>query len=126
MRFEITAPLLGAAYCHCTRCRRRTGTAASVSGQTAPGSFHVVEGAEEIRRWAPPDGAEKAFCGRCGSALFSRVPGDPPRIGVRLGALDQDPGVRPTHRQYTAYAVSWEPIPDDGLPRFPEARPSDA
>ena len=43
-------------------------------------------------------------------------------LGVRLGSFDADPGVRPSFRQYVAYAASWEPIPDDGLPRFPERR----
>ena len=42
--------------------------------------------------------------------------------GVRLGALDGDPGIRPQHRQFVAYAAVWEPIPDDGLPRFPEGK----
>jgi len=40
---------------------------------------------------------------------------------VRLEPFDSDPGVRPSHRQYVAYAAAWEPIPDDGLPRYPEA-----
>ena len=39
---------------------------------------------------------------------------------MRLGAFDGDPGVRPRAHQFVAYAASWEPIPDDGLPRFPE------
>jgi hypothetical protein len=42
---------------------------------------------------------------------------------VRLGAFDADPGVRPGIRQFVAYAAPWEPIPDDGLPRFPERAP---
>jgi len=41
---------------------------------------------------------------------------------IRLGTFDSDPGVRPSYRQFVAYAASWEPIPDDGLPRFPESR----
>jgi hypothetical protein len=41
-------------------------------------------------------------------------------MSVRLGAVDGDPGVRPRHRQYVAYAAVWEPIPDDGLPRYAE------
>jgi hypothetical protein len=44
---------------------------------------------------------------------------------VRLGALDDDPGVQPSARQFVAYAASWEPIPDDELPRFPERRIAD-
>jgi hypothetical protein len=40
-----------------------------------------------------------------------------------MGTFDQDPGVRPSYHQYVAYAVPWETIPDDGLPRHPESRP---
>jgi hypothetical protein len=119
--FEVTEPLLGAAYCHCTRCQHRTGAGASPNGRTAPGSFQIVRGEDRIRSWAPPDGAEKFFCGDCGSALFSRnAEGG---VGIRLGVLDRDPGIRPSAHQFTAYAASWESIPDDGLPRHPEASP---
>jgi hypothetical protein len=44
-------------------------------------------------------------------------------VGVRLGAIDGDPGVRPTARQFVAYAAPWEPIPDDGLERHDERMP---
>ena len=63
------------------------------------------------------------FCSRCGAHLWSRHPTDPSIVSVRMGAFDEDPGVRPSHRQYVAYAAAWEPIPDDGLPRYPEGRP---
>jgi hypothetical protein len=125
VRFALTAPLVSAIYCHCTRCQHRTGTAASASGRAQPGSFRVVEGEDRLRAWKPEGGAEKWFCGDCGSALFSRVPGDVPVIGVRLGAFDGDPGIRPSAHQFVAYAAPWEPLPDDGLPRFPEARSRD-
>ena len=70
---------------------------------------------------AADSGAEKWFCGDCGSALFSRDPNDPERIGVRLGAFDSDPGIRPSMRQFVAYAAPWEAIPEDGLPRHQES-----
>jgi hypothetical protein len=125
IRFEVTAPLVSASYCHCTRCRRRTGTAASVNARAAPGSFRIVAGAERLGSWAPEGGAEKLFCGECGSALFSRRPGpDGIIISIRLGAFDDDPGIRPQWHQYVAYAAPWQPVPDDGLPRYPEARPA--
>jgi hypothetical protein len=123
VRFALSEPFVSASYCHCTRCQRRTGTAASANGRAAPGSFRVVQGEEHVRAWAPEGGAEKHYCGRCGSHLFSRAPGDPPTIGVRLGAVDGDPGIRPQWHQFVAYAASWEAIPDDGLPRYDEGRP---
>jgi hypothetical protein len=123
VRFEVNEPLVSSGYCHCTRCQRRTGTAAAVSGRIAPGSLRVTAGEELLDSYDPPDGFSKIFCSACGSALWSRNPQDPKVISVRLGAFDHDPGIRPSYRQYVAYAVPWEPIPDDGLPRFPEARP---
>jgi hypothetical protein len=123
VRYEVGAPPLYAGYCHCTRCRRRTGGSASLSARVQPGSFTVVEGEDLIAVYAPPGGFEKAFCSRCGSGLFSRDPDDHEAIGVRMGSFDGDPGVRPSYRQYVANAAPWEPIPDDGLPRHPEARP---
>ena len=38
--------------------------------------------------------------------------------------FDGDPGVRPSARQFVAYAAPWEPIPDDGLPRYDERMPA--
>lgn len=121
VRFEITAPLLSANYCHCTRCQRRSGTAASANARSQPGSFRVTEGDESLRAWKPRGGFEKWFCGECGSALFSRDPEDSGRVAVRLGAFDSDPGIRPSVRQFVSYAAVWEAIPDDGLQRFEES-----
>jgi hypothetical protein len=122
VRFEITEPLGEAGYCHCTRCQRRTGTAASVQAGVPHGALRVVQGEELVREWQPEDGFAKCFCSVCGSALWSRRPGGEIRA-VRLGALDGDPGVTFSYRQYVAYAAPWEPLPDDGLPQYPEARP---
>lgn len=123
VRFEIEAPLVAAAYCHCTRCQRRTGTAVQASARLTPGSLKVIAGDDQLRGWAPGEGLERVFCGACGSAVFARDPDGAVSI-VRLGAIDGDPGVRPQARQFVAYAAPWEPIPDDGLPRFPERLPS--
>jgi hypothetical protein len=122
VRFEVTEPPVSAGYCHCTRCQRRTGTAASAQARLAPGSLVIKEGEDLVRAYQPEDGFAKLFCSNCGSSLFSRSPDDPSVISVRLGAFDGDPGIRPQWRTFVAYAAPWEPIPDDGLERFPEQR----
>lgn len=124
VQFEVTEPLLGAAYCHCRRCQRRTGTTFSLNSRAQPGTFRVLTGRDRLNAWKPRDGSEKWFCGDCGSALFTRDPADPELVGIRMGAFDDDPGVRPSHHQFVAYAAPWDPIPDDGLPRYPERPPS--
>jgi hypothetical protein len=122
VRFEVTEPLQFAGYCHCTRCQRRTGTGAAVSARIVPGSLRVLAGEANVKSYRPPDGFAKVFCSNCGGALWSQSQKDPGIISVRMGAFDADPGVRPSYRQYVNYAAKWEPIPDDGLPRFPEAK----
>jgi hypothetical protein len=121
VRFEVNAPLLGALYCHCKRCQRRTGTAFSVSGLTQPGSLAITAGGDAVATYDPGEGGwRKSFCGRCGSHLYTTHPENEELLSVRLGALDQDPGVRPNAHQFVDYAAPWEPVPDDGFPRFPE------
>ena len=123
VRFELTEPPVSASYCHCTRCQRRTGAAASAQARIVPGSLRILSGEELLRAFEPDGGAGKVFCSACGGALWSVNPEDGEIMSVRMGAFDSDPGVRPAYRQYVAYAAPWEPIPDDGLPRYSEARP---
>jgi hypothetical protein len=121
----VAEPLVSAGYCHCTRCQRRTGTAASAQARVVPGSLRITSGEELVHAYEPPDGFAKLFCSACGSALFSRNPADPDVMSVRLGAFDSDPGVRPLYRQFLASAAAWESVPDDGLPHFEGRRPSE-
>jgi hypothetical protein len=123
VRFELTRPVEAAGYCHCTRCQRRTGAAASANARIDGRDFRFVSGEHLVKAWRHPDGGfEKCFCSECGAHLFSRDPENHDRMAIRLGAFDGDPGVRPAWHAFTAYSAPWEPIPDDGLPRYEEAR----
>jgi hypothetical protein len=124
VRFEVSEPLLGALHCHCKRCQRRSGTGSTINARTVPGSFDLLSGADRIHAWDPGDGGWlKAFCVECGSHLYSAGPEDTTLVSVRMGVFDDDPGVRAGGHQFTAYAAPWAPVPDDGLPRFPERMP---
>jgi len=73
VRFEVTEPLVSALYCHCTRCQRRTGTAASGQARSDGRTFRYRQGEDMGKAWRHPEGGfEKCFCGDCGSALFRR------------------------------------------------------
>jgi hypothetical protein len=122
VHFEVTAPFQTAGYCHCKRCQRRSGAMWALSAMVAADAFAIVQGAEAIRTWHPPDGLSKSFCGHCGGHLFAGDPDGQGGVGVRLGAIDGDPGIRPQWHQWLESAPEWEPIPDDGLPRFPGPR----
>jgi len=123
VRFEVAEAPTSASYCHCTRCQRRTGTAASVEALIVPGSLQITAGEDLMRAFEPAGGFAEVFCSACGSQLWSRNPQNPAALSVLMGTFDSDPGVRPSVRQFVAYAAEWEPIPVDGLPRYPERRP---
>src|SRR5919108_605035 len=89
----------------------------------ALGSFRLLAGEELVREYAPEDGWPKCFCSVCGSALWSKYP-DTGEVGsVRLGLFDPGHDIRPQWRTFVDYACEWEPIPDDGLERYPEGKP---
>jgi hypothetical protein len=122
VRFEVRGPFTGALYCHCHRCQHRTGGAYAAGARLDRADFAVTSGADLIRAWEPAGGLPKAFCGECGGHLFAgSLDGD--FVVIRLGALEGDPGIRPEYRQWVSSAVPWEEIPDDGLPRYEEAKP---
>jgi hypothetical protein len=124
VRYEVTGPFLRANFCHCSRCRKHTGAAASAQGRVPREAFRLVSGAALIRVYAPPgQGMVKAFCTTCGSSLFGGSWPEGREVSIRLGTLDDDPGIRPRFHNYTADAPAWLPVPDDGLERHAAAKP---
>lgn len=120
LTFAVSRPLVGALYCHCRRCQRRSGADRSIVALTEPGSFRITGGEDVLKRYEPEDGWIKSFCSNCGSHTHTTKPDSEDMVAVRLGCIDQDdPGIRPAAHQFVDDALSWEPIPDDGLPRYP-------
>jgi hypothetical protein len=113
----VGAPFEAARYCHCHRCQRRTGTSSSANARVRADAFAILQGEDSLRAWQPQGGQAKWYCVACGGQLFSRPDGGE-HVYVRMGALDADPGIRPEYRQWVSSAAPWEPVPDDGLPRF--------
>ncbi len=123
VQFQVTTAFVSAGFCHCTRCQRRAGTPWSYNALLPDGhGLEILAGAPDITVWRPETGLPKAFCSQCGGHVWSGEPGTDGRVGVRIGALHADPGIEPSWRQWISSAQPWVPIPDDGLPRYPEAR----
>ena len=123
VRYEITAPFLRANLCHCSRCRKHTGAAASAQGRVPSDAFRLLSGAGSISVFRPEGGMSKAFCARCGSSLFGGSWPEGPEVSIRLGTLDDDPGIAPQFHNYSADAPPWLPVCDDGLPRYETVAP---
>jgi arginase len=125
VRYELTKPFRRANHCHCSLCRRHSGTFGLTQGRVPRDGFRLLRGGELVQVYRPAEGtAVKAFCSVCGSSLFGGTWPEGPEVSVRLGSLDGDPGVRPQYHSFTESKAPWDRIPPDGLPRYPEAPPS--
>jgi hypothetical protein len=123
VRYRVSAAFSSANFCHCSRCRKHSGTPASAQIRVPREGFELLAGEDLVRVYRPPDGAVKAFCERCGSSLFGGAWPDGPEVVIRWGTLDGDPGIRPQFRIFVDSRAPWDELPDDGLPRHAERNP---
>ncbi len=95
-------------YCHCSRCRKFTGSAHGANLFVAPGDFKWISGEDKTGRFERPDAKHFAtsFCLRCGSSLPWLTKSGKAMV-VPAGSLDDDPGIEPTQNIYSASRASW-------------------
>ena len=118
VRYEISSTLSRALICHCSMCRKAQGAAFRSRARVRAADFRWVAGEALVTYYESSPGNHRGFCRVCGSPLLSRFDHDPSNHGLPLGALDDDPGVKPAFHVYVADKASWFDITDD-LPQFP-------
>jgi hypothetical protein len=103
------------AYCHCSNCRRTTGSAFKPFAGIRRGRFELVRGADDRLIYGEENGND-THCKVCGSLVFSIVR-DGAYVHLPLGTLVDSPTIRPTHHIFVASKAPWFEITDD-LPQF--------
>ena len=102
--------------CHCSQCRKFTGSDYSSVGGISSARFGFVQGEEEVTRYRKSADTELAFCGHCGSSLYSRkLTGG--KHNIRLGILNSVPSHQPGFHIFVGSKAPWHEITDD-LPQF--------
>lgn len=92
--FEIDGQLRDVFNCHCERCRRITGHHMAATA-VHPDQLRMT--ADATLRWYDPvPTVHYGFCGTCGSTLFWKADGEPAKICISAGTLDQPTGLRTT------------------------------
>lgn len=83
-------------YCHCSRCRRFTGSAHAANLFCPPAQFAWTRGADNVQTFALPDTRffATAFCKTCGSSLpWTNQAGS--MTVIPAGTLDNAPTIQP-------------------------------
>ncbi|MGK4008918.1 GFA family protein [Sorangium sp. So ce1036] len=121
MRFEVEDAFLYAFYCHCSRCRRRTGAACASIGGIEIDKVRIADGRDQLLKVDESEDGYRCLCERCFSPMVD-VTREHRFAHVQLGALSGVPARRPDHHIYVGSKAAWHTI-TDALPRFEELPP---
>ena len=101
--------------CHCSNCRRTTGSAFKPFAGIARDKLTLSEGHDDLMIHGDETGHD-AHCRRCGSLLYSVVR-DGTYVHVAMGTLADDPSIRPTAHIFVGSKAPWFTITDT-LPQY--------
>lgn len=121
--FTATGPPYAMRVCHCSRCRRRSGSSYFVGLACAASTLRIFRGKHSTCTWQLPGSARYIvhFCSKCGCSIPSIIRNT---AFIPAGCLDADPGVRTRCHIYVGSRASWSET-DDDLPRFQQLPPQD-
>ena len=120
VEYEIAGSPAQAGHCHCSMCRKWSGSALLTFAGVELRDFRWIRGEDLIARFPSSSGFARVFCGRCGSNLAA-WPTDPAaeQIWIMMGTLDGDPGLKPSAHIFVGSKAPWFDIAD-ALPQHPE------
>jgi hypothetical protein len=117
VRYSVADEFAYSMNCHCSNCRRATGSAFKPFAGIARNRFEVVSGGDNLLIYGD-ETAHDAHCASCGSLLYSVV-----RKGtfvhVTMGTLVDEPSIRPSAHIFVGSKAPWHAI-TDSLPQYRE------
>jgi hypothetical protein len=117
VHYAVADEFAYAANCHCSNCRRTTGSAFKPFAGIRRDRLRITEGEGNLMIFGE-ENANNTHCKLCGSLLYSVVR-DGAFVHVAMGTLVDDPSIRPTAHIFVGSKARWFTITDD-LPQYQE------
>jgi len=115
VEYAVDDAFVYAANCHCSDCRRTTGSAFKPFAGIPCEKLALTKGANGLLIHGSPEN-HNAHCRACGSLLYSLVR-EAAWVHVAMGTLVDAPTIRPTHHIFVGSKAPWYEI-TDGLPQY--------
>jgi hypothetical protein len=114
VRYAVAGEARRFYHCHCSRCRKATGTGHASNLFFQPGTLKWLAGEDHVRSFKLPQAARftNQFCGICGARL-PRQPQDTDTVIIPAGSLDDEPPIRPVARIFIGSRASWSCLGDE-------------
>ena len=120
VHYAVADEFVYAMNCHCSKCRRMTGSAFKPMAGIERDKLVVTEGQDKLLIYGN-ERRNNTRCKLCGSLLYSVVR-DGAWVHVTMGTLVDSPTIRPTHHIFVGSRAPWFTITDD-LPQYEEFAP---
>ena len=118
VRFSVENTFEYAFFCHCSRCRIRTGSAFAAIAGIGIDKVQVTAGSDDLLIEGECSDGYGARCSRCHVFLFAAVR-ERQYMHVSLGVLEGTPNRLPDHHIYVGSKAPWFEITDE-LPQYDE------
>jgi hypothetical protein len=105
IRYRVTGKQLRGTICHCSICKKWSGSPFLSWALFNKGQFGWIRGAPGTIKATPA--VARKFCERCGSPLTFEFTDSSEIMGVTTGTLDEPDEFRPTRHNWTSKEVSW-------------------
>jgi hypothetical protein len=114
VRFAVTGETKRFYHCHCSRCRKATGTGHASNLFMQPAQLHWLAGSELVRAYKIPEAMRftNQFCGNCGGRVPRQSEGSD-IVMIPAGSLDDNPPLLPQARIFTGSRARWSCAGDE-------------
>lgn len=123
VQVEISGGISEIIHCHCSLCRKNSGTAYATNGFVNSDQFTIVHGRHLLSTFSFKAGRYRYFCSCCGSPIYSSNDDDKSRIRIRLGLLDSPIVERPISHNFVSSKANWDEL-DANLPCYDGFEPN--
>jgi hypothetical protein len=120
--YEIENPPALTGVCHCKNCQRQAGSAFSTLAGVPKNEFTFTAGTPALYTDSDTDSGssvERYFCGRCGSPIYSALPGAPDTVYLKTGTLDDTSAFQPQFHVWCDSKQPWVELAE-GVPAIPK------
>jgi hypothetical protein len=112
--FEITGRIPPLYQCHCSLCRKQSGSASNAATIVAEQDFRWLQGKELVSCWIKDTGFRSDFCSRCGAVVPNPLR-EMPYVWVPAGLLEDDEGLAIGFHVFVGSKARWEVAPLTGV-----------
>ena len=109
--YKIQDDLKDAASCHCSMCRKVSGSQSSAFASFEPDKFSWLSGETYLSYYKSTEDMGTYFCSNCGSTLCGTYKGD--ICWVTLGCIEGDPKIKVGVHIFMGSKASWETNPNE-------------